>query len=354
MSRRWETVAARARGLATRLLDDDILARLERLDDRRALARILSESPYRALLPKGADDEAVDVAVTRYAALQVATLERWAHPDERLLAPILLPLDARAIRSVVRGLRAGIPPDDRVADAVPTSSLGRKELALLARTESVSELTGLLAAWEHPLAVPIRRATGPDRAAPAPRLAPGREAAPRQEAVGSAEPGLFAFEAALGRALGETLTDAAKDDDDLVRSFVHTEIDSWNVATALVLSGNDAEAAPSELFVEGGSALSLDDFSRAAAADGSRACAAVLATGLRGTLFAEPVEGGSAGPAAIDDRIVDARIRRLRVDGRLDPLSAAPVLSFLLRLRREGRTLRRALWRTSLSTVRTA
>lgn len=344
MSRRWETLAARARGLATRLLDEETLTRLERLEDRRAFARILADSPYSALLPRGVDDDAVDVAVARHAALQIATLERWAGPDESLLAPILLPLDARAIRAVARGLRAGVPPDERIPDAVPTSSLGRKELELVGRTESVSELMGLLAAWDHPLAAPIRRSP------PLRRRGPDRDAAPGREAA-AAEPGLFAFEAALGRGLGAAMAEAARGGDDPVRSFVRHEIDSWNVATAFVLSGNDTDVDPVDLFVEGGSALSLDDFTRAVGSDGPGACASILAAGLRGTLFAEAVEGAPARLAAVDDRILDARIRGLRVQGRLRPLSAAPVLSFVLRLRREGRTLRRALWRTALSEV---
>ncbi len=150
------------------------------------------------------------------------------------------------------------------------------------------------------------------------------------------------------------MADVTRGADELVRSFVHAEIDSWNIATALVLSGNDAGAAPAALFVEGGSELSPDDFTEAASADGPAACASVLAGVLRGTLFAEAMRSGPATLPAVDDRILEARIRRLRVSGRLRPLSAAPVLSLVLRLRREGRMLRRALWRTSLSAVRAA
>lgn len=331
MSVRWDPVATRARGLATHLLDDEALRGLARAADRAELAAMLDSGPYREIVRRtGGGAEALERALTRHHAGRLAILVRWLTPDEGVLAPVFLALDAEAVRRIARGILGGAPPEERIQDAIPTPTLGRKELALLATTESVGALVGLLRIWEHPLGAALAEE------AEAPRPDP------------------FRLEAALGRGLGRSLFEATRKGDRGLRAYAAEEIDGWNVGAALVLAGSDTEVDRRTLFVEGGSIIDADAFLDAASAPDKDRAEDVLAEAARGTPFERPLSARPSTPAAVDDRILDARIARLRGEIRRRPLGSAPVLWFVLRLRRERRALRHAIWRTSLSTARRA
>lgn len=329
MSVRWEAVAARARGLGTHLLDDEGLRALGRARDRAELVGMLEAGPYRDVVGRADDGaEALERALTRYHASRLQILVRWLGPDEAVLAPVFLVLDAQAVRAIVRGILGGAPPAERIEDAIPTPRLGRRELALLSTTGSVGALVGLLRIWGHPLG---------------PALA-GEAEAPR--------PDPFRLEAALGRGLGDGLSEATRKGDAGLRAYAEEEIDAWNAGAALVLAGSDTEVDRRALFVEGGSAIDADAFLAAASAPDRDRGGDLLAEAARDTPLERPLRARPSAPAAVDDRILDARIARLRAEARLRPLGSAPALLFVLRLRRERRALRHAIWRTSFSRAR--
>jgi vacuolar-type H+-ATPase subunit C/Vma6 len=137
-------------------------------------------------------------------------------------------------------------------------------------------------------------------------------------------------------------------------AFVREGLDADNIVTALLLAGAQSEGEPLDYFLEGGATLSRDDFVRAVEAPDREHSAVLLARATRGSLFAPALREPSVSPAAVAARILTARIDNLAAVSRVEPLSAAPVLLFLLRLRREAWLLRRSLWRASLAGGRRA
>jgi len=72
--------------------------------------------------------------------------------------------------------------------------------------------------------------------------------------------------------------------------------------------------------------------------------AEIIEGATRGSPLAEVVGARPLTAAAISARILDARVSRLERERRMDPISALPVLLFVLRLQREGVRVRQALW----------
>jgi hypothetical protein len=103
------------------------------------------------------------------------------------------------------------------------------------------------------------------------------------------------------------------------------------------------------LFVDGGRHLGRREFVRAASSVDRHECAESLAHATRRTLFERPLREPPTTSAGVSAGILEARIERLVRDSRIEPLSAFPVLLFVLRLRREARLVRRALWGTALA-----
>ena len=117
-------LVARARGLQARLADD--------------ATRVQPLSP----------DAAERLAHERIAS-DLATLARWAEPDE--LAALELDEDRRSLRAIVRGLAAAVPAERRRLATVATSRLPERTIAALAAATSAGELFALLASIDHPL-----------------------------------------------------------------------------------------------------------------------------------------------------------------------------------------------------------
>lgn len=331
MSFGWEAVGARARGLATHLLGEDALRRLASVESPSALVEILARGPYGERLQRGAvDPGAVESALWRVQARRMELLSRWMRPREDLLSPVFLVLDGRALRGIVRGIVGGTPPDARIGDALPTPTLDRKALELLATADSVGSLVATLVAWGHPLGTHLTETT----------------------AGVTGRPDLFTVEAALGRAVADAVSRGARRGDDVLRAFAEEEIDTWNASTTLVLAATRPEVDFDTLFLEGGRVFTEEAFLDAARADVPEDARARLAATASGTLFEAALADAGLSPSAFEDRVLDARIAHLAAEIRVRPLSSAPVLALVLRLRRESRVVRRAAWRASLPSRR--
>jgi V/A-type H+-transporting ATPase subunit C len=322
----WGTLAARARGLSTHLLDDEPARALERSGSLVELAHLLRDTPYARFLGAGEPGASgLELAVARSLAERMALLARWAGPDAGLLRPIYVEQDARNVRAIVRCLVGGLAPEHRVASAIPTPFLGRRELEALARAESPGSMAATLAVWGHPLGPALL------------------EEARRRH------PDPFRLEVALARAAAGEALHAARRAGRRVRAFVREEVDAGNAVHAVLLAGARTEGDMADFFVEGGAAVTREQFTRAASAPDRVEAAAILADATAGTALPAPLRGRPLTPAALADRIQAARIDGLARRGRQEPLSAVPVLLFLLRLRREAQLLRRALWAAALS-----
>ena len=322
----WEVLGARARGLATHLLAGEGLRGVERASTLAELAHALRDTPYaRFLGPPDAGPAALELAIARSVAERMRLLARWAAPDAEALHPIFVGQDARNVRDIARGIVGALTPVQRIASAMPTPSLGRKELEVLARADSVGAVAAALVGWRHPLGSALL------------------------EEASQAHPDPYRLEAALARCAADEAAKAARRGGSRMRSFVSEDIDARNAVTAVLLAGARTEGDAADFFVEGGSSLSVDDFVRAASAPDRAAAAELLTQAAAGTVLAAPLRERPASPAALSARILSARIDELVRRGRQEPLSAVPVLLFVLRLRREARLVRRAIWGAALA-----
>jgi len=319
-------MAARAWGLSTHLLGAERSIAVERTGDVAGLLRELKGTPYERWLPSHESGAtAIETAVTRSVADRLATLARWGAADVRALGAVFVEQDARNIRAIVRGIVGGLTPERRVADAVPTPLLDRRALEALSRVEVPGAVAAMLTAWGHPLGSALL------------------------DEASRTHPDLHRLEAALARRLAEVALTSAKRAGRRVEDFVREGIDADNVVTALLLSGTAREGPARDAFLPGGVRLGLDDFWRAADAPDRALAAQVLVRATRGTPFALALREPPWSPAAVAGRLLSSRVDRLAAERRLEPLSAVPVLLFVLRLRGEASELRRALWRASLT-----
>jgi vacuolar-type H+-ATPase subunit C/Vma6 len=324
MSPSWEPLAVRARGLSTRLLGDEQLGALARAPDDRAVLRVLRESAYAPFV--AAHDtapQALDRAVGASVADRLGVLARWSDGDARPLSPIFLEEDARSVRALLRGVGGAMAPERRLAATLPTPSLDRRALKTLAGAESAGSIAATLSAWGHPYGPPLL------------------------EEASRARPDGFRLELTLARTFASAAGSAARRGGRVLGAFVRETITAWNLGNALLLAGVRTESPMEDFFIEGAGRPDLDTFVRAATADGREACVDVLAAAMQGTLFAGALAGRPTSPVQLSRAVLDARIRRLERLRRERPVSAVPVVLYVLLVRREVIRVRRSIWAAS-------
>lgn len=324
MSHAWEAAAARARGFATHLLDERTIGEIGRATDSAEVLHRLRDTTYaRFLSARDATGPSLDLAITRSVSERVGGLGRWCVRGS--LDPVFLEQDMRSVRGLLRGLLGKTSTEQRLVGAIPTPTLDRRSLEVLARADSPGALAGTLAAWGHPLGSALleeARGTRPD-----PHL----------------------MEAALARGLARASAAGARRGGAHMVRFVAESLDAHNAVTAVVVAGARVEGSAAALFVDGGGRLTREDFVRAASAADRPTCAAQLSKAMRGSVLARPLAELPASPGATSSRIFHARLEALRRRCAVDPVSPLPVLLFVLRLAREARLLRRAAWVAALS-----
>lgn len=268
-----------------------LVVRARGLSARRAVA---SGSP-----------SAVEDMLRERATSELAILRRW---DAGAIAVLELDEDRQTLRTVARGIVAGVPAARRTLGAIATASLPRAVIASLADASSFAAVHAALA--EHPLA-----------------------------AAFLAED-LFDVEHGLAR----RVADLARSRDRALAEYLAASIDVANAQAALALSLRGGELPVESLFLPRGRRVDRALF---VAAAGSRDTAAsLLARAFDGTPVGAALFAGS--PAAIDDaalawqRDTQARLRRL------EPLGLAAVVGLVLQRRDEARRARAAVWSEAL------
>lgn len=319
----WDDLAARARGLSGRLLDRRLLEELGGARDLDGLASGLGRTTYAAHLPAARPSPAgMESGLRARVAGDLAILDRWGGPERRRpLAPVFEDLDRRSLRVLIRGAVAGAPSESRLRGTLATPGLPEDRLIRAARTSSLRVLAELLEGWDHPLAP----ALGPS---------PGR--------LG---PDLFRIEAELSRVWADRAAEAAEGAEEDLETFVRETIDEENVRTVLARVG--APAGDREVpFLDGGRWLGSGRFHEALGSAGPEAAAARLRDAFReGPFRGEPASGEGG---TWEERVLARRVEELMGRSRLRPTGPAPVLLFILRLRRELQGLRRAIWGLAL------
>jgi hypothetical protein len=330
------TLAARARGLTTRLCGDDALGEIDRAPDAAALTAALIRAGYLAPGPAAiAAPAVIERAALARSRTDLATLVRWAGPAAAALALLGLDEDRRTLRGVVRGLAAGAPRDRRLDSAVATATLPRAVIEAIVALPSLGEIAAFLARRDHPFAAALVIGPAPRRGAPG--------AAPVGAAID-----LLAIELALAHAFAACARAASGRCAGALATHVGQILDAENAAAALLLAARGDGLAPARAFLAGGARLDRATFLAAATAPPDDAPAALAAAFAR-TPLAEALAAARTQPAALDDAALAWQIAtqaRLRI---AEPHGLAPVLYLVLRRRAEARRVRRAAWRVALA-----
>jgi vacuolar-type H+-ATPase subunit C/Vma6 len=328
MTRGWEDVVARVRGIASHFLTSAQLVELGRARDLVQLAAGL-EAVYspQSGLTTGATAERIELEVRRMAASRLRLLARWSGDRLALLTPIFLDEDRHSVRSLLRGAAAGSPAVERLAGLVPTPDLPERALEELVRQQSVSGVAALLAAWSHPFGGPLlvlTRGPNPDLLRIDVRL----------NEVWAAR-----SITAVRRA---PRTDAVRRD---LIAFVRESIDVENASTALQLASYSSKTDIATLFTPGGQRLDRETFVAAAGSHDSNQAAQLVARAFHGTPLAGIV--AMRGKKPFEDATLKAQLRYATDVARRFPLGVAPIIAFVVRLRAEVRNLRLIIWRVA-------
>jgi vacuolar-type H+-ATPase subunit C/Vma6 len=325
VTRSWEDLVARVRGLSTRFVDRSRMIELAASNSLAQLATRLAATRV-AHLPEVAAPlaEELELSVRRTAAERLRTLERWTGTRDRWLAPLYLDQDRRSVRALLRGAEARSPAAERLAGLVPTPLLPERALYELAAQPSVAAVAALLAVWGHPFG----RALLADARLPHPDLFRLDLVVNRTWATSS-----------LRAARRAPRRDRARAD---LEMFVRQTIDTENIWTALQLAAGPSGMRPEDLFLSGGRWLDRAAFS---AATGSSDVAGAV-TQLERATRRSPLAGIAAG--RWEATALETELRRARAAARRSPLGAAPVIAFFVRLRAEVRDLCLIIWRVAL------
>lgn len=316
----WEDVITRVRGLSGRLLGRPGLARLAVSTDLLALWHALAGTAYGNVPESAAKDTATfERATRRVAAEHLHIIVAWSGTRVTLLVPLFEDEDRRNLRAVARAIVAATPVDQRTAGLLPTPSLPMALLDELARQPRLRDVAGMLSTWGNPYGAAILSES----------LRP--------------HPDLFSLQFAIDKEYfrrARAVSGAAS-----MREYVRLQIDAENLYAAMSSVQHTIEREPRDLFIEGGALLSREEYAQLCSEE-PRAARIRLERLVAGTPLA-PL-------AALDrNRDVEADILRttiahLRRAIRIEPLSFAVLLDYVLRLRAEVRDLARITWGIAL------
>lgn len=317
----YEALVARAAGLSTHLLGRDTLTRLAELPDLNALGRELGALgvPLPAQQPSATE---LELAVRRHAGLRMRELSRW-DPAGMIVPVLVAEAERRALRTLVRGLVEGLAPASRLDGLVPTPGLAERELGELSRQATLAGMVAMLTTWRSPWAEALASVRG-------------------------SEPDLVHVELALAKVLARRYQLAARRAGGAFRDYLRQAIDLENLGAVLLLAGREAEAEPGSHFHDGGSWLVDGAFVIAARAESVSTAAHRMAAVCPDPDLAERILTLAEDPVALERGIAAWRRAAWSRRARMDPLGAAPVLAYALRLEEETRALQRVIWAMAL------
>ncbi len=320
MTARCEALVARAAGLRAHLLDQAARQACGRLHTLGGLARELATRgyPIEATAPDAAE---LETAIRRGAAARVRLLARW-DPEGHAATILLAPEEVRSLRALARGALEGLPAEARLAGLIPTPALSEPALDELARQATVPEISRLLSRWRSPWAGAFAATHG-------------------------TEPDLLALENGLVRLLAHRTLSAAVRSCRRLEDFARESVDLLNLRCVVLLAGRADEVDPAGLFVQGGR-FTRDSFLRAAAAPEADALTAHLVAVVEDSRLRERLRRYAGQAVLLDRAIAEWRLARWRLLARREPLTAAPVMAYVLALQEEVTTLQRMVWSIAL------
>lgn len=315
---------ARAHGIGTHLLARQALEGLADATDPSAFARALARLGA-AIEPAGdaPDASAIERAIRQTAARHLRTLGRWARREPGILDIVRGDLDRRSLRALIRGAAEGAPASARLAGLVPTSRLPERVLTTLAGLPSPRAVVARLAAFRDPAAA---------------LLAPH---------VSTAQPELFAIDAALLADWARCAIAVARTEGPVVREHVARRVDIGNAQVALLVAGSHAIPPPG-LFVDGGLAITATGFAAATGATSPRASLDALRRITAGTWLGTVLTAAEPDVASVEREGLVRTMAHLQRLARVDPMSPAALLLTLSRIDAQTHDLRWLAWGAAL------
>jgi vacuolar-type H+-ATPase subunit C/Vma6 len=321
---RWDDVNARARGLATHLLDRGTLAGLAAAPGWPAFISRVSSLGYSLSGAAMADPAAFDRAVSLVASRRLNLLGRWLSTRGAVLAVVLEDEERRTVRALLRGAAQGASPGARLRAVMPTPQLPVSRLERLAHASSVPELVEDLVRAGHPA---------------------GRAL---QDVLRHAKvPNLQALEWALARLFSERATRSARPGGPVVRGFAAELVDQENVWTLLLSAPPEAGGLVDQAFLPGGTRLTRKEFARLRTERDSQRLVQELRVLFKGTPLGAALAVDPLDMPVLPLRAAATRIAWFHGLSRRDPLSPAVVLGVMERVRAEARALRTIAWGVS-------
>jgi hypothetical protein len=309
-------VAVRARGLQNHLYSRHALERLARSAGSGVLASALQGAGYwPAPSPRGVSlsaAEAIDSSIEYGFARRLVVLASWLGSRREIFAAVFEDEERRALRIRLRRLVSG---GSRAGFDRPGAGLWALPRPLREQLERVEDLAGLLAA--------LRRARS-------------AYAQPIARALREQGEDLIALELALDRAFTSRARRGAARLGGRLLAWVADAIDLENAWGAVV--------GGVESFVEGGARLSRAQHAEIAGETSEDSRRRHLARVFRGTTLSVVFDDPLVPLPALEVRATAARIAAERRAARVDPIGAAPILEFVMRLRAERADLRRINW----------
>jgi hypothetical protein len=249
--------------------------------------------------------EAIDSSIEYGFARRLAVLASWLGSRREIFAAVFEDEERRALRIRLRRLVSG---GSRAGFDRPGAALWALPRPLREQLDRVDDLAGLLAA--------LRRA----------RSALARALREQGE-------DLIALELALDRAFTSRARRGAARLGGRLLAWVADSIDLENAWDAVVGGG--------VVFVEGGARLSREQHSEIAGETSERSRRRRLGRVFAGTTLSAVFDDPLVPLPALEVRATAARIAAERRAARVDPIGAAPILEFVMRLRAERTDLRR-------------
>jgi V/A-type H+-transporting ATPase subunit C len=306
------------KGVLDLLAQPDLPARLESLkrsDYGAGLAAHLAREPdpLRAA-ERGLGRRLVEdlVAIDRFLGGEAA---------RGLFRAVLAFEDGRNLKTVLRGITRGEPPDRIFLLVAPTPELDDGALGELARQKDVKAVLDLLTTWRSPYAPALEQAFESFRV----------------------QRDLFLLEVALDQRLFADALQAARGDGEdgrMLLGFLETWIDLANAATLLKRADGGRSA---ELFIPGGRLVTRKRFQQLAELPESALRDALARLGRLHLELQLAAMGERADPFTVDQRLQRALRQAMQREARVHPLSLAVPLSFVLERRAEVQRIRLVL-----------
>jgi V/A-type H+/Na+-transporting ATPase subunit C len=228
--------------------------------------------------------------------------------------------DAWTLKTVLRGIAQGEPPDRVFMLVAPTPEFDDPALGELVRQKDVKAVVDLLTTWRSPYASPLTRAFA--------RYKTHRELFPLEVALDQ-----FVFSEALNAAGGDG------EDGEILLQFLENQIDLANVGTLLKRADG---GRCDDLFIPGGRSVSLFRFQHLASLNEKDLKEALAASG-RPRLDSRLAATDGAVPFTVDQFLQQALRKEIERQARVHPLSVAVPLSFILERRAEVQRIRLVL-----------